>query len=282
MSTAHGFVERYDAWTGRAWVDVLGPEPRQIPIDGRYGSVRAALRERFPDRPFTSEWATGRFPASPLGLPLNPVLLAAWATAVSGCIVAGALGGPVAAGAMGVAFAWPLLRLLDGIVVSRRGIRAGPPWAGCVAWHDVDRVTVRRGGRGVQVWVWSANGATSGTVPRALVPALRARVRRLGGVSMTDEPGGLDLSYAAWQPALNGAPWGLLLGTSVAALATPWPFELLIAGWLATAGVALLAAAVQARATGWGTGSVMWLTMLYAVVLVALSLGFQSLGQPLP
>ncbi len=255
MTEAHGFVERYDPWTGRAWLDVQGPEPTRIAIDERYAEVRSDLRGRFPDRPFTSEWAAGRFPGAPYGLPLYPVLLGAWVAATAACVAGAAAGGPLGAAACALAAAWPLVRLLDGVGIHERGLRIGPAWAPLVPWHDVLAVGLDLGSRGARVWARTRAGAGSAWVPPALVPAVRARVRRLGGLALEEGSGGLDQRYAGWRAAATGAPWGLLLGVATAAWVTPWPWGVLGAGLVGVAGLALLGAAIEARATGWGTGA---------------------------
>ncbi|MEZ4239701.1 MAG: hypothetical protein R3F59_26805 [Myxococcota bacterium] len=63
------------------------------------------------------------------------------------------------------------------------------------------------------------------------------------------------------------------MGCLAAAPFTPWPFAVLLAGGAVACGLGLLAAAVHARATGWGTGAVGWLTLLYALVLALVTLG---------
>ena len=142
---------------------------------------------------------------------LKPVLVAAAALAGS---AVGAVGGAVFGG-------WLVARWLDGVEVTARGVRVGPPWALIVPWHAVRGLGFVRVNRAVEVWVATDRGvATTGTVPPVLVPAVRARIRRLGGLALTEGTGGpggvLDLRYARWQPAAAGIPWGVGLGVLVA------------------------------------------------------------------
>lgn len=269
----HALIERYDPWTGRAWLEVRGTAPRRIPIGPGYAARRAALRRAWPDRPVDADWSDGRFWASPLGWPPYPVVVGGWLVAALAVAGGAAVAGGTGAAAVAVAAAWPLVRLLDAVHVGRRGVRVGPPWALVVPWHDVQDVGLHRIGRSVHVWVRTRTGAASGTVPPVLVPAVKARIRRLGGLAPTAGDGGLDVRYARWRAAANGLPWGVLAASVAAAfvVADPWP--VLGAGLLVVAGLALLGAAVEARAGGWGTGAVLWLALLYAVVLAALSIG---------
>ena len=64
------------------------------------------------------------------------------------------------------------------------------------------------------------------------------------------------------------------LGQTMLITAT-WGVMFFLAGlpWLWIIGLGALGASIEARATGWGTGAVGWLTVTYAVVLAALTLG---------
>jgi len=52
------------------------------------------------------------------------------------------------------------------------------------------------------------------------------------------------------------------------------PWIVLTVGLVVVAGLALLGAAVQARVTGWGAGAVGFMSLLYALILISLSIGF--------
>jgi hypothetical protein len=265
-----GFSEHFDRWSGRAWLVVHGPEWR-VPIAEGYGPVRASLRESFSDRPWVADWMDGRFPASPAGLP--PDLAFALGTAVLAIGVAAAVAtiGPAGAALVGFAGALPVARLRDGVNVHKEGLRIGPAWAPLLAWHEVDGLCVRQDGNRVRVW--ARGGSAVVRIPAVLLPALKARVRRLGGLELEATSEGLDERYDRWRAPATSIPWGVLSGSVLAAFLSPRPWTALTAGLLATAGTALLGATVEARATGWGSGAVLWATGAYAVVLAALALG---------
>lgn len=267
----YGFRERYDPWTGRAWLEIRGPRPRWVRIAPGYAEIRQNLRLTWPDRPFDAEWADGRFPPAPRGLPPALALTLGTLAVIGGTVAAGLAVGPVASVAVALAGAWPLVRALDGVEVTARGIRVGPPWALITPWHAVQRLGLDQRGPTATVWLIGARGGASGTVPAVLVPAVRARIRRLAGLELEVGEGGADRRYAGWRAAASGIPWGVGLATLAAAPFTAAPFGVLAAGGVVVAGLALLGAAVEARATGWGTGGVLWLTLLYALVLLLVS-----------
>lgn len=254
-----GFDERYDPWTGRLWLTVRGPGWR-VAVGPGWGALRRELRKAFPDRPFTSSWDDGRFPG-----PRGPALLTAGLAGVAAA-VAWELG--LAWGAAVVlAGAWPLGRARDSAEIARDGVRLGPAWGPVVPWHRVDRLTFSRHGRAAVVWASGADGAWSASVPAVLIPALRARLRRLGALDLVEAAPDLDHRYGSWRAAAAGIPWGALVGSGVCAVFARDPTWVMMSGLVVTAGVAVLGQAVEARGTGWGFGSVMWLTGLYGVVL---------------
>lgn len=282
LAEVTGFVERFSPWTGRAWLVVLGPG-WEIPLDAGYGPVRRALREALPDRPFDADWADGRFPPAPLGLPSGLVFAGAALVVLSlSMAVVLRLGlGP----GVGVILAglWPLGRLRVAVAVRREGLRVGPPWAPVIPWHEVGGVCVQRAGRSARVWLRGSRVAGRARVPAVLLPALRARLRRLGGMELEESVPTLDDRYAAALGPVTGIPWGLLVATAVGLVVLPnHAWTVLTAGVLASLGTAMLAAAVEARATGWGAGAVLYGTAMYALVLVAVALGSSGLFEATP
>jgi len=271
-ASVEGFREHFNSVTGRAWLAVEGPGWR-LPIDDGYGEVRSNLRAWFPDRPFTADWADGRFPPAKFGVPaglLFAVLL------VLTLLLAMALSwvlGPLAGAFVVIGSVWPLARIRDTVVVREEGIRTGPIWAPIVPWHEVVGVAFSSGRRSARVWIDSDRGSGVATIPRSLVPALRGRIRRLGGVNIDDTVDPVDVRYGRWQAPAAGIPWGVLAGTAIAAFFVEQPWHILNAGLLAMAALSMLAAAVEARATGWGAGGVFWFTGVYAVVLLSLVVG---------
>lgn len=269
----HTLRERYDPWTGRAWLEVR-PSLQRFPMGPGYAEVRRALREKWPDRPFDADWADGRFSPSPFGRPVGPVVVLATVGLVALVIGAGAALGPTGAIAVGALGIGPVVRLLDAVDVSRRGLRVGPPWALVVPWHEVERVGIAQRGRTAELWMVGRRGASTGTIPAVLIPAVRARIRRMGGLDVARGDGGLDVRYARWRAPAAAIPWGVGLATLIGAAGSGTPWAILGLGGLVTLALVLLGAAVEARATGWGTGAIGWLTILYALLL--LILGFAS------
>lgn len=266
-----GFHERFDGLTGRAWLEIVGPG-WTIPMDAAYGAVRKALREAFPDRPFTSDWADGRFPSAPGGWPPELAFGLGVIVAIGATVAIAASVGPLAGAAVAIACGWPVGRLRDGVVVRRAGVRVGAAWAPMVPWHEVTSISAVIVGRRVVVRLVSDAIGGQAAIPPILLPALRARVWRIGGVAVDAAMDPLDWRYSRWRGPATGIPWGILAATLVITpfLAQPW--RVLAAGLLATAATAMLGAAVEARATGWGSGAIAWSTGVYAVVLVAFSL----------
>lgn len=266
-----GFHERYDALTGRAWLEVVGAGV-VTPMGDGYGQLRRSVRDAYPDRPFTSDWADGRFPAAPLGLPADLAFAIGATVATLLACAATAWLGPLAGTGVGVALAWPVVRLRDAVVVRREGLAAGPPWTPIVPWHEVSAVTAQVIGRRTVVRVVTASGAGEATLPSVLSPALKARVSRLGGLTVGSPTDAMDWRYALWRAPALGIPWGLLVGSLLVAPLLDRPWRVVAIGLLASSATALLGAGVSARANGWGTGGVLALTGVYAVVLGAIGL----------
>ncbi|MFK7931581.1 MAG: hypothetical protein AB8H79_25600 [Myxococcota bacterium] len=265
-----GLHERYSGWTGRAWLQVDGPGWR-LPVDQNYGEVRQQLREWLPDVPFTADWMDGRFPSAPAGLPGDLVF-------VIGIIVVGLISGGLgwrfgwyAGLAIALVAAWPLGRLRDACVLRPEGLRAGPPWGGVVPWYEVEELRVRTGRR--RVWLWArGRGVAAASIPAALLPAARARARRLGGLELIEADPDSDDRYQAWRAPAVGIPWGIGLGTALAAFFLPDPWMFVTAGALSMIATGLLGLVVVFRADGWGFGSVVMGTFLYGVVLLLVGL----------
>lgn len=270
----HVFREHYSDWTGRAWLEIDGRSPVRLPIGEGYGALRKALRARFPDNPWQSDWQAGLFPVAPFGLPAAPFLLAAIAVWMGAfALVLLTVGGRLAA-LVALAGLWPVARSLDGVEISKDGLRAGPLWAERVPWHRVRRVGLWRSGRSARLWVLHDRGASSGSVPLVLLPAVRAALSRRGALPLEEGGDDIDLRYAIWKPAADGIPWGVLVGTAVASPMLERPFEGLLVGGVVALGLAMLGASVHARSTGWGTGAVGWLVLLEALLFTLFSLGW--------
>jgi hypothetical protein len=271
----YGFHERYSPWTGRAWLEIVVEAgdstrvARTIPIDARYGALRAALRSRFPDRPYDAAWSDGAFPAAPLGFPVDATVLLLCLGLITG-LFAAVSWHPLAMLLAG--FAYPIVRFRDSMSLTDAGVRAGPAWAPVTPWHEVSRVVLIQSGWTQRVYVVGRHGAATATVPRVLIPALRARLRRLSGLPLDTDPRWLDLTYAIWQAAAPAVAWGTLVGTLLIAPATSDPWRVVLAGGLAFAALGLLSASVAARVSGWGTGAIACAVGAYAVVLSAIAI----------
>ena len=275
LGAVRALHERYHPWTGRAVLHVSGPD-WEIPLAAGYGRSRSNLRKWLSDVPFASDWMDGRFPGSPAGLPPSLALglgvgLAALVAAVLGWQLGWAAGGVAA-----LLAAWPLGRLRDGWVVRAEGLRGGPTWAPVVPWSDIEEVRVIPGKRRTWVYTRGRGGGQAAPIPTALLPALRARVRRLGGIELVEGEADLDDRYLRWRAPAVGVPWGIGIGTLLVAWFTPVPWTALTAGAAAMAGTALLGAMVGFRARGWGFGSVLAGTALYGLILLVLGVGWSG------
>lgn len=268
LASVTGLEERYGRWTGRAWLRLAGTSLR-IPMERGYGAIRSELRDALGDRPFSSDWSDGRFPGAPGGLPPDLVL-------GLGLVVLGSFGLTVGLqlGAwLGLAVVllgvWPIGRLRDAWVVRPEGLRGGPPWSALVPWYDIEQICVRVGKRRSLIWTRGRGPAQAASLPTVLLPALRARVRRLGGmelIEITDQS--LDDRYARWHAPAVGFPWGVGAGSLAVAWFTPTPWTSLVAGAAAMIATGLLGAVVVFRAGGWGTGGVIAGTLFYGFLLL--------------
>ena len=267
-----GFEEFYDPWREQARLRVRGAAHEEV-IGPGYGRLRRQLRAALPDRPFVSAWQDGRFPGGWWGQ------RRAMTRAIGLGVVVTALALPLGVMARGVGVvvavvvAWSaVVRVSRSVRITRRGVAAGPPWSPVRPWHVVDRVVARSGALLTEVEVFGQGRGARGTVPTVLLPALRARVRRLGGLEVVPEDAAdsaamADGAYAMLRPLTWGAAWGALVGGGFAALGTSSVWEGLgVAAMLALVG-GLVAAAVEARSNGWWFGSVASLCALYAVAL---------------
>jgi hypothetical protein len=275
-----GFHERLDAWRGRLWLDVAGAGVSVAVDDSAvdaYGRLRAALRARWPRRPFTAAWgASGGFPGRVLGGPPAPLTaaLAVVALALSG--VAGAVLGVGVGAAVGVVLGLGVGRLRPRLVVGEDGVRAGPAWAPSIGWHELDGVRLEARGATTRVHLLHRRGVVTVGVAAVVVPAVRARLLRLGGLEA--EEGGLDLdaAYHALRPVALGAPWGVAIAGLAVAPLTSVPWE--VVAWTAVAAAlsGVVGAAATARADGWKAGGVVWMMVAWGVVLLGLALGLAS------
>lgn len=272
-----GFHESYDPWASRVVLHVVGPD-WAVPVDDAvrdaYGPVRAALRAAFPDRPFTSDWGeTGRMPGLVLGGAPAP-----WFAALCLLVAAGSAGvaatlGPGAGLLFALGWWWPLGRLRPGAEIDGVGLRFGAAWVPRASWHEVVDVSVEPAGRrGVRLRARTADGLQEVVVPSVLLPALRARLWRLGGLRLRTDVPALDLAYARWRAAARGVPWGLLAAACLAVPFSPAPFRVLALGALASAAAGFVGAAVEARVSGWRNGGIVWMTLAWATCLLTLFL----------
>ena len=271
LNEVRGFYETISPWTSRGALRVIGPE-WVIPIVEGYGEDRKWLRETLPSVPFESDWMDGRFPVRALGLP------PAWASlvAVSVAAILAASVGWVVGGAgamlMILAWAWPFGHVRSQVVIQTQGVRFGPPWAALTPWHQVQRVYVKAGQSASRIRMQSSRGGGSCVVPSVLLPAIRARLWRLGGLQLESSDDKISARYARWSAPSWGLPWGILLGCSVAVWFANEPWHVLTVGVICSAALGLLGAAVRARAHGWPAGGALWMVALYALGLVTLSL----------
>lgn len=266
LSAVMGFAERWDPWRGRASVDVLGTSVR-IPLGEGYGAVRRTFRAT--GRPFHADWQDGRFPLS------TPLLPSPVALGVSGLVLAlvvgilGALAPWAVVPAVGVG-GWSLTRLADRVEVTTRGVRAGPSWAEVIPWADVVAVHARVVGLRAIVVVRSPDRAQQAAIPAVLVPVLRARLWRLGGLRLADGDGGLTATYGLWSAPARGIPWGLA-AAGLVAVGMGAPQSVIVGTFMGSLILALLGEAVAHRASGWNFGGVTAVTLAYLLLLSGLA-----------
>ncbi len=266
-----GFHERFDPWTATVRLEVDGPG-WSVPVDATYPPVRRALRQAFPDRPFTADWSEqGVFP----GLVLDRPPALAWGLLVAfvlGSVWAFAAGfGPSIGLLLAIVWWWPLGRARASVIVDPLGVRVGPVWAPRIPWHEVVEIGEEPvGTRGTRLVVWTGEGTQEAVVPRALMPALSARMWRLGGVRVGGLPRRVELGYRRAAQGARGAPWGVLAVTLVLAAFATEPFPILVWGLLATGIAGFVGAAVEARVRGWAHGGIVWMTAAWSVVLLGI------------
>jgi hypothetical protein len=140
-------------------------------------------------------------------------------------------------------------------------------------WTGIDEVLVQPGRTTSLVFTRGPDGGHRARIPNVLLPAFRARVRRLGGLVVQEGSPGLDDRYAVWRGPAIGIPWGVAAGAGVgsAFAADPWPV-LAMSAWVVL-GTGLLGAVVVARHGGWRFGAVVGAILLYGVVVAAVAAG---------
>ncbi len=169
-----------------------------VPIEEGYGELRQRLRQAFPKLPFSADWGAGTFPAVPWGLPGLPVWMVGSLLWIVASVAALWWYGDWAGLGVWLAGLWPVARLRDRALVGKNGLSLGPPWIFVVPWDQVDAVYCRVGRRTSRVWA-QTRGASgmSVDVPTVLLPALRARVRRLAEPPLPGEEYRYPLRRAA-------------------------------------------------------------------------------------
>jgi hypothetical protein len=209
-----------------------------------------------------SSWRDGSFPGGWYGSRRRRGAAVALVSLVGvACL---GLWGVVPAITGGVLAGWLAVRSAPRVRLTRRGMAAGPPWAPLVPWHEVVSVQVRRADGVARVAVRGHHSWHEGEVPEILLPALRARLRRLGGLDLVPLDDEVERTYQRLRAPLWGGTWGLAIGAVAGSLVlqgAPVIAAPLAAGLVVCA---LLALAVEARASGWGAGAVGALSLLYA------------------
>ena len=264
VQSIEGFHEWYSSLTGRAGVHVQGTRFGFL-VDEDYAHRRAWLRRELSEVPWCSDWEKGWLESSPMGLPSLPVLALAYG-GITALIVACAVaqfGDLVLLSA--VLGAWFVGRLRACVAILPTGIRVGPIWDREFGWHEVKACGLDQDGLGVQLWIMTDTGKRSASVPPVLIPVVRARLKRLGGLCFSEETVELDRWYVGLRTPMSALPWGLLVATVILALGAEEAWFVVALGLVATLGAALVAAAVEARASGWGAGSIVWLAVLAMV-----------------
>ena len=275
MREVHGFYESISPWTSRGLLRVVGPG-WTLPIGDGYGTNRKWLRKTFPSVPFESDWMDGRFPVKVMGLPPAWASLAALLVVITLAFSVGWVIGGAGVLLVILAWVWPFGHVRSQVVIQTDGVRFGPPWIGLTPWHQVECVIVEVGSKASGIRMRSKQGGASCVVPTVLLPAIRARLWRLGGLNLESNGDAISARYLRWSGPSWGLPWGILLGVSFGVWFAEEPWHILTVGVICSAAVGLLGAAVRARAHGWSTGGAFWMVALYALGLVVLSLAMSG------
>lgn len=260
--------ERYGWWSRAAWAEVDGV---RLPLDANYGRMRAEIRARTPDLEVVAEWRDGVFPPAVL-------LPRAWVIVVGvggSALLAGAAAfqwGAAVGGGAAVAGALALARARDRVIVEDEGLTLGPAWAPRMAWHEIEKISLFPSGWRTLVLAQGVAGSAAAWIPTPLLPALRAKIRRQGGLELGTGATRGELRAALWRGPALGMSWGGLLGPLAVApwTADPWPW--LLAGIVLWSAFSMMQAAVEARVSGWGLGAVLAMSALYGGVLVLFGL----------
>lgn len=266
VEAVEAVVERWSARRG-ALLELRGPG-WFVEVGEGYGALRRQLRERLRDRPWSSDWSDGRFPvATPLWLQGALGLAVLFVIAGTGWLV------PLWGAALAPAGAWWwAASCRQRVEVTATGMRVGSAWERTWGWAELTSVSVERRGPRSRVFVHGEAGGSSAEVPTVLLPALTARVRRLGALEVSSGQDALDARYGARQRLWQALPWALGLAALVGAPLTPAPWQVLTVGLVVSAIGAALAMLVRERAQGWELGTLLYATLAYGALLGGLSL----------
>lgn len=256
-----GIHEGIDPWTGQpqAWAEGTAAV---WPLDDHWTVRRTVLRQHLADRPWTSDWSkTGRFEGT-VG-----VWGGRWAQVVLSLLTIGGLLGL----AHVVSPAWlytaasvcavGVLSLSRRLVVDELGIRCGRYGSPLWGWHEIEDVRVQTSGDRSQITVI---GPMVGTIelPTGVLPAVRARIARLGRMDLSNGAPTLDHWYRQRETGLHWAPWVfMMLMSGLVVLDMARPAQVVLGGM----GLGALGRAVALRQRGSRTR-----VILLTVVAVAL------------
>ena len=222
----------------------------------------------------------GRFPTCSMGIPEGWSTLFVTCTAFFILMITTLLAGLGIGVYLLVAWFWVLGQVRRRLVVQKSGVFVGPPWTPLTPWHRIERVTYSV--KGARAFVRFRSDRVGGecVVPTVLIPAIRGRLWRLGGIKLKEAEATSTDRYLQWASASWVLTWLILLSasTTVWFFDEPWSWLTLLVVLAVVVG--LIGASIRARALGWGGGGVLWLTALYGVLLVLISLILGGWIQP--
>ena len=209
--------------------------------------------------PFHSDWMDGRFPTYSIGIPemwfTVLVVGVGFVVVMSVTVVSGLAEGLF----LLAAWFWLFCQSRHRLVIQRVGIAAGIPWGPLVPWHKLQSVSFSVRGTRAYVRYRSDYGGGECVVPTGLIPAIRGRLWRLGGIELKRVEATVSDRYLQWVGISWSTPWFVLLGASTTVWVTSEPWTWLTILVIISVILGLVGSSVRSRALGWRGGGILWL-----------------------